>query len=262
MQVETSGSQMDLKVVLLGDNRVGKTSLVNRYMDDSFSCTSPTSFGASFRFRCVRLSAAAAAGRGGRSDDGAEPLLVSLGVWDLPSQQSRVESVQRSYCRDASIALVLFDLTRRETVDSVRRWVAKVRADAPASCLVVLVGAKHDKQDRVVTKTEGKALARGLGCEYGEVSAKKDAAGVVRLFEALAARAALVRAKEEAEEADGASSLALGRRGGRHRGNSRSEAHRIVEQIRIGQLDASTQPLLPSDDEDGGGGACGCCVVM
>eukprot|EP00932_Pfiesteria_piscicida_P006044 SRR837773.15965.p1 GENE.SRR837773.15965~~SRR837773.15965.p1 ORF type:complete len:213 (-),score=48.31 SRR837773.15965:10-648(-) len=150
------GAPQKYKVVFLGDEAAGKTSLVRRYMYDTFEEGIQATIGMDFQSKTVYL----------------EDRTLRLQLWDTAGQE-RFRSLIPSYIRDAAAAVVVYDITRRKCFDAVRKWVEDVRSERGASVLILLVGNKSDlAPERQVTEVEGKALASELGVLFAETSAK------------------------------------------------------------------------------------------
>ena len=114
------------KVCLVGDNAVGKTSLVRRYVLDQFSDTYITTIGAKVSKKELRLEI-----------PGGRPLVVDLTIWDIMGNPSFRELLRDAYFGDAQGILAVADLTRRETLDGLPGWVEAVtRAVGPVPTVV------------------------------------------------------------------------------------------------------------------------------
>lgn len=97
---------------------------------------------------------------------------VKLQIWDTAGQES-FRSIARSYYRDASGALLVFDVTRRETFGHLSRWLEEARQFASPNICITLVGNKADVvSKRVIPRAEAQAFADENGLEYIEASAK------------------------------------------------------------------------------------------
>ena len=115
-------------------------------------------------------------------------------------------SITRAYYRGAAAALIVYDVTRRETFEHLRRWLSEVRAVAATPPVVAVVGNKSDLEDRrQVAREEGEVLAASLDAIFFETSAKQDAASVDEAF-VRAAEAVLDRMRA-GEELSGAQRL-------------------------------------------------------
>ncbi|KAF9792177.1 ras-domain-containing protein [Thelephora terrestris] len=144
------------KIVLLGDQSVGKTSLITRFMYDTFDNTYQATIGIDFLSKAMYL----------------EDRTVRLQLWDTAGQE-RYRSLIPSYIRDCSVAIVVFDITNRASFISTSKWIDDVRSERGNDVIVVLVGNKADLADkRQVTLEEANAKAAELNIMFMETSAK------------------------------------------------------------------------------------------
>ncbi|KIY73153.1 ras-domain-containing protein [Cylindrobasidium torrendii FP15055 ss-10] len=144
------------KIVLLGDQSVGKTSLITRFMYDTFDNTYQATIGIDFLSKTMYL----------------EDRTVRLQLWDTAGQE-RFRSLIPSYIRDSSVAIVVFDITNRQSFLSTTKWIDDVRSERGNDVIIVLVGNKADLSDkRQVTLEEATAKATQLDILFMETSAK------------------------------------------------------------------------------------------
>lgn len=142
--------------MLLGDQSVGKTSLITRFMYDTFDNTYQATIGIDFLSKAMYL----------------EDRTVRLQLWDTAGQE-RYRSLIPSYIRDCSVAIVVFDITHRASFLSTTKWIDDVRSERGNDVIVVLVGNKADLADkRQVTLEEANAKATELNIMFMETSAK------------------------------------------------------------------------------------------
>ncbi|KAL2755166.1 hypothetical protein ACRALDRAFT_1035208 [Sodiomyces alcalophilus JCM 7366] len=160
------------KLVCIGDSGCGKSSLTIRLCEGRFSPHHDVTIGVEFGSRIVPPT-------------GPPPRQkhMKLSLWDTAGQET-YKSVTRSYFRGASGALLVFDLTRKQTFQHVTDWLNDLRQIAEPDIVVVLVGNKADLAQpdspdgdggnrREVTRAEAEAWARRNGIlEYVETSAK------------------------------------------------------------------------------------------
>eukprot|EP00359_Climacostomum_virens_P005874 CAMPEP_0204903728 /NCGR_PEP_ID=MMETSP1397-20131031/4448_1 /ASSEMBLY_ACC=CAM_ASM_000891 /TAXON_ID=49980 /ORGANISM="Climacostomum Climacostomum virens, Strain Stock W-24" /LENGTH=166 /DNA_ID=CAMNT_0052072425 /DNA_START=326 /DNA_END=823 /DNA_ORIENTATION=- len=145
-----------LKLITLGDPNVGKTSLILRYTDSEF--VENRFFTVGIDFKVERLTC-----RGRR---------VKAYLWDTAGQE-RFRILNAAYYRRAEAAVIVFDMSDRETFERVRHWHRDLKAKANMSPCVFLVGNKCDLGDeRQVSFEEAKGLADELGVFYIETSAR------------------------------------------------------------------------------------------
>ncbi|KAI7880668.1 ras-domain-containing protein [Lichtheimia hyalospora FSU 10163] len=144
------------KLVFLGEQSVGKTSLITRFMYDSFDNTYQATIGIDFLSKTMYL----------------EDKTVRLQLWDTAGQE-RFRSLIPSYIRDSSVAVIVYDISNRESFVNTTRWIDDVRAERGDQVIVVLVGNKTDlNEKREVTTEEGERRAKELNVMFIETSAK------------------------------------------------------------------------------------------
>jgi len=164
-----SGRLRKYKLVFIGDQSVGKTSIISRFQFDTFDDHYQTTIGIDFVSKTVPV------------DDGT----VRLQLWDTAGQE-RFRSLIPSYIRDSHVAVVVFDITNRESFESTSKWIADVRAQRGNDVVIVLVGNKTDlAAQRQVTTAELEARAAEQEIMFIETSAK-DGFNIKLLFRRLA----------------------------------------------------------------------------
>ncbi|KAD4386300.1 hypothetical protein R6Q59_009552 [Mikania micrantha] len=157
---QSSGSDFDylLKLLLIGDSGVGKSSLLLSFTSgNTIDDISPT-IGVDFKVKYVNIS--------GKK--------LKLAIWDTAGQE-RFRTLTSSYYRGAQGVIMVYDVTRRETFTNLSDvWAKEIDMHSTnQDCIKMLVGNKVDKEtDRVVTKKEGVEFAREYGCLFIECSAK------------------------------------------------------------------------------------------
>lgn len=144
------------KLVFLGEQSVGKTSIITRFMYDSFDSTYQATIGIDFLSKTMYL------------DD----RTVRLQLWDTAGQE-RFRSLIPSYIRDSTVAVVVYDITSQDTFKQVDKWVEDVRQERGNDVIIMLVGNKTDLADkREVSTEEGEKKAKELDVMFIETSAK------------------------------------------------------------------------------------------
>ncbi|ORY80011.1 P-loop containing nucleoside triphosphate hydrolase protein [Protomyces lactucae-debilis] len=194
------GTQIDRKIVILGQQGVGKSSLVLRYVNQTFQENGASTIGASFLAKKVQV----------------DETTVRLQIWDTAGQE-RFRSMAPMYYRGSHAAILCYDLTSRDSFETMHSWLAELRKNMPDDILIHLVGTKTDRvrQDpslRQVTFGTSVAYAvQHLGLasqEEGfaichEVSAKDEGPGngVEALFLAIVKRLVETAARTDSERA-------------------------------------------------------------
>lgn len=159
----------DVKVVVLGESGVGKTSIVSQLAHKTFHEDVQTTIGAAFASADFSTGAAE----------------YTLRLWDTAGQE-KYHSLAPMYYRGAMAAVIVFDLTRAHTFRTVKHWVAELSVHGPRDIALAIVGNKSDLVEsgvaaREVVETDAREFARSIGATYAEVSARAGD-GIERLF--------------------------------------------------------------------------------
>jgi len=153
------------KLVLIGDSGVGKSCLLLRFADDSFTDTYISTIGVDFRFRSVKI----------------DNKTIKLQIWDTAGQE-RFRTITSAYYRGANGIIIVYSVTDYNSFQHIDSWLSEVNRHAPESILKLLVGNKADLQEeRKVSLEEAQEYASKLGFEFLETSAK-NAANVEAAF--------------------------------------------------------------------------------
>lgn len=145
-----------VKVLLIGDASVGKTSLLRRYSEDTFSTNFIASVGIDFKMRTINL--------GSR--------VVKLQIWDSYGGE-RFRTIAQAYCRAAHGFVFCYDTTCRSSFERLTGWIDHITRSTSGCVSSILVGTKSDlSADRQVSYAQGKSFAKSLGIHFWETSAK------------------------------------------------------------------------------------------
>lgn len=149
------GEDYLFKVVLIGDSAVGKSNLLSRYARNEFHMNSKATIGVEFQTQSMEF-------------DGKE---IKAQIWDTAGQE-RFRAVTSAYYRGAVGALVVYDISRRHTFESVGRWLDELKMHSDMNVVTMLVGNKCDLESlREVPIEESKALAEAEKLFFIETSA-------------------------------------------------------------------------------------------
>lgn len=162
------GFDYQIKLLTIGNSGVGKTCLLLRYANDTFSPTFITTIGIDFKIKTIDIN--------GKK--------VKLQIWDTAGQE-RFRTITQSYFRGAQGILLVYDVMDRNSFNNVRTWMESIDQHADKSVNRILIGNKCDMPDRVVSRAEAEGLAKDYGIAYFETSAKKGI-GVEEAFRAIA----------------------------------------------------------------------------
>ncbi|THU49583.1 hypothetical protein C4D60_Mb06t11070 [Musa balbisiana] len=162
------------KLVFLGDQSVGKTSIITRFMYDKFDTTYQATIGIDFLSKTMYLEdRTATIGIDFLSKTMyLEDRTVRLQLWDTAGQE-RFRSLIPSYIRDSSVAVIAYDVSNRQSFLNTSKWIEEVRTERGGDVIIVLVGNKTDLvEKRQVSTEEGEAKSREFGVMFIETSAK------------------------------------------------------------------------------------------
>ncbi|KAJ2780960.1 ras GTPase [Coemansia javaensis] len=153
------------KLLLIGDSGVGKSCLLLRFADDTYTESYISTIGVDFKIRTIEL-------------DGKT---VKLQIWDTAGQE-RFRTITSSYYRGAHGIIVVYDVTESESFGNVKQWLQEIDRYASEGVNKLLVGNKSDLADkRAVDFTEAQEFAKSLNLSFLETSAK-DSSNVENAF--------------------------------------------------------------------------------
>jgi len=159
---------VQVKLVLLGEAAVGKSSLVLRFVNNEFQENKEPTIGAAFLTQKCRL----------------EDKVIKFEIWDTAGQE-RFHSLAPMYYRNAQAAVVVYDVTKAASLDKAKSWVKELQRQANPNIVIALAGNKIDlvqpnedseeelESGRQVSTEEAKAYANEAGLLFFETSAKK-----------------------------------------------------------------------------------------
>ncbi|KAH7691687.1 Small GTPase superfamily ARF/SAR type protein [Dioscorea alata] len=146
-----------IKLLLIGDSGVGKSCLLLRFSDDTFTTSFITTIGIDFKIRNIEL-------------DGKR---IKLQIWDTAGQE-RFRTITTAYYRGAMGILLVYDVTDESSFNNIRNWIRNIEQHASDNVNKILVGNKADMDEskRAVPTSRGQMLADEYGIKFFETSAK------------------------------------------------------------------------------------------
>jgi len=153
------------KLLLIGDSGVGKSCLLLRFADDTYTESYISTIGVDFKIRTIELN--------GKT--------IKLQIWDTAGQE-RFRTITSSYYRGAHGIIVVYDVTDQVSFNNVKQWLQEIDRYACENVNKLLVGNKCDLVSKKVVDTKtAKEFADSLGLPFLETSAK-NAMGVEQAF--------------------------------------------------------------------------------
>jgi Ras-related protein Rab-22 len=155
---EDEDDYISCKIVLLGETGVGKTSIITRYIANSFSQVVMTSTGSSFFSKKIEIN---------------ENKRVKLQIWDTAGQE-KYRSLAKIFYQSASVAILVYDVTLKRTFENLKEyWVGEIKANAPDDIILAIAANKSDDYiNQEVNIQEAKDLAKSLNAIFVCTSAK------------------------------------------------------------------------------------------
>ena len=156
------------KVVLLGESGVGKTSIISRYTTDNYSDNVMSTTGATFATKKIVI----------------EPYhKIKFKIWDTAGQE-KFRSLTKIFYKNASVAILVYDITRLETFEKIKNfWIKEIEENAPSDIILALAANKSDcYENEEISLEEGKDLAKQMNAIFMSTSAKLKH-GIEELFQ-------------------------------------------------------------------------------
>ena len=146
---------MIFKIVIVGDSSVGKTNILTKYLRDEFDENSKATVGVEF----------------GTKNFDIEGNIVKAQIWDTAGQE-RYRSITTAYYKGSKGCLLVYDITRKGTFESIDRWVSDLKASSENNMSIILLGNKSDLgNERQISTEEGEEKAKFYKMAFMETSA-------------------------------------------------------------------------------------------
>ena len=166
---KTSYFDLKYKIMVLGESKVGKTSLIKRYTKDQFGGVYLTTVGMDFQDKIIEI----------------EDKRIRLQIWDTAGQD-RFRNVTKSYFQSSHGLIIVYEISDKESFEKINFWMENIKNNAPEDAKIILVGNKEDlTSERHVSIEEGENKAKSYNIKFFEVSSK-DGTNVKELFYYLA----------------------------------------------------------------------------
>ncbi|CAN6890666.1 unnamed protein product [Brassica oleracea] len=156
------------KIVLIGDSGVGKSNILSRFTRNEFCLESKSTIGVEFATRTLQV----------------EGKTVKAQIWDTAGQE-RYRAITSAYYRGAVGALLVYDITKRQTFENSLRWLRELRDHADSNIVIMMAGNKSDLNHlRSVADEDGRSLAEKEGLSFLETSAL-EASNIEKAFQTI-----------------------------------------------------------------------------
>uniref|UniRef100_A0A8D8R0G1 Ras-related protein Rab-35 n=1 Tax=Cacopsylla melanoneura TaxID=428564 RepID=A0A8D8R0G1_9HEMI len=171
------------KLLIIGDSGVGKSSLLIRFSDNTFSGNYITTIGVDFKIRTIDIQGEK----------------VKLQIWDTAGQE-RFRTITSTYYRGTHGVIVVYDVTSGETFANVKRWLHEIENNCEVVNRILVGNKNDDPQQKVVLTEDAQRFANQMGIQLFETSAK-DNINVEEMFMAITNQ--VLRAKKDQKERQG-----------------------------------------------------------
>jgi small GTP-binding protein len=154
---KSNNNMFEVRLVTLGDSKVGKTSLILRYVDDEFNLNYLSTMGFDLKIKKIKLS---------------NNKEVKVKIFDTAGQE-RFKSIASNYLKKAEGIILVYDITDRISFENIDNWADDINKEGENSKAIILIGNKSDKEDeRAIQKEEGEKLAKNCcgGIKFYETS--------------------------------------------------------------------------------------------
>ena len=157
----------DCKVTLIGDSGVGKSSIIGRYISGIFRGDTLTTSGANYSQKIYQKN----------------NQKVRLNIWDTAGQE-KFRSLTKIFYKNASVAILVYDITRLETFEKIKNfWIKEIEENAPSDIILALAANKSDcYENEEISLEEGQDLAKQMNAIFMSTSAKLKH-GIEELFQ-------------------------------------------------------------------------------
>ena len=146
---------MMIKVILIGDSGVGKTNIMSKFLKNQFMENSKATVGVEFGSKLFNH----------------EGHKIKAQIWDTAGQE-KYKAITGAYYKGSKGALVVYDITRKETFATIEKWVNDLKTTGEPKITIIIIGNKSDLSDkRQVPKEQGEEKAKSFGCAFLETSA-------------------------------------------------------------------------------------------
>ena len=163
------GNNITCKVVLVGDSGVGKTCIIQRYVNNNFNENTESTSASTYTYKVVDYK------QFNKS--------ISFDIWDTAGQEL-YRALAKNFYLNASIGILVYDVRRKESFQSIKDyWYEQLKVSGEENMVFGVAGNKCDLfQEEQVTEEEGKKFAKSIGAVF-HLTSCKESIGIDELFE-------------------------------------------------------------------------------
>jgi len=172
MSENNSEDEKEIKVILLGNSGVGKTSIINRYVNNVYNSNCETTLGSTYSTREVIK----------------DNVVYKLNLWDTTGQE-KYHSITNLFIKGSSIVILVYSIDLLSSFEGLNYWYNSIKENLEGNNYVLaVVGSKSDlinEEEEVVSEDEAKNFAKERNAIFKLVSSKEDPVGINNLFDKL-----------------------------------------------------------------------------
>ena len=172
MSENNSEDEKEIKVILLGNSGVGKTSIINRYVNNVYNSNCETTLGSTYSTREVIK----------------DNVIYKLNLWDTTGQE-KYHSITNLFIKGSSIVILVYSIDLLSSFEGLNYWHNSIKENLEGNNYVLaVVGSKSDlinEEEEVVSEDEAKKFAKERNAIFKLVSSKEDPVGINNLFDML-----------------------------------------------------------------------------
>ena len=176
-----------LKIVLIGESGVGKTSIISQFIDQIFQDDQQSTIGGTFSTKTIKCS-------NGKT--------LKFEIWDTAGQE-KYRSVTKMFYKDADVAILVYDITNKYTFEELQKyWVQQVKDSSPKDIILAIIANKSDLIEKEqVDEAVARNYANEINALFALISAKNNF-GVDDLFIEIAKKYSGAESANRVEEND------------------------------------------------------------
>ena len=163
--MDKTNNQQKIKIILLGETCVGKTSLINAYFGKIFNNNIEATISSESKTKIIKIN----------------EISYEIHVWDTAGAE-RFRSISKIFIKNSNIVILVYDITNKRSFSELSFWAKYAEELLGKDVILGVVGNKIDlfqeiSEDQIVSKEEGEKYANEIGALFCETSAKEDAKG-------------------------------------------------------------------------------------